>query len=205
MTDGAYSKSAHLDKPIVIARDLASKYDVSFFVIDSSGNPNNTELNYAVSTINPRSRVISFDQFVENPLFLSSALFVINKRMVKKSIDIETVTGAKFDDLLFDFDSVSINPKNADRLKKLGEYMQNNPKSRLALSAFTDNKGSTSYNFDLSRRRVDSVAGYLETNFKIARERMVLNYYGEVTPVASNDTDEGRVQNRRIEGFLFDL
>jgi OOP family OmpA-OmpF porin len=70
---------------------------------------------------------------------------------------------------------------------------------------FTDSKGSETYNLDLSRRRVESIASYLENNYKIARERIILNYYGEANPVASNDTAEGRAQNRRIEGFIFDL
>jgi len=55
---------------------------------------------YAVSAINARSRVISYDQFIENPLFLSGAIFVIDKRIVKKSKDIEAVVGVKLTDLL---------------------------------------------------------------------------------------------------------
>jgi outer membrane protein OmpA-like peptidoglycan-associated protein len=205
VTDGTYTKEDYFAKPLAIAKDLYSKYDVSFFVIDSSGIPNNVDLNVAVNSISPRSRVISYDQFIENPLFLSGALFVIEKRMVKKSKDIVTVIGANLDDLLFAFDSAAINPKYFDKLNKLGEYMQSNPKAKLALSAFTDNKGFSDYNLDLSRRRVESIAGYLETNFKIARERMILNFYGEANPVAGNDTDEGRAQNRRIEGFIFEM
>ena len=205
VTDAVYNESDALEKPIELARNLANKYDVSFFVIDSSGMPDNSQMKYAVSTINARSRVISFDQFIENPLFLSGALFVLEPRIVKKSTDIVTIIGAKLSNALFDFDSANINPKQADDLKKLGEFMQKTPKARLALSGFTDNKGSSAYNLDLSRRRVESVAKYLEKNYNIGPERMVLNYYGEANPVASNDTDEGRAQNRRIEGFIFGL
>jgi OOP family OmpA-OmpF porin len=167
--------------------------------------PNNAEMKYAVSTINARSQVISYDQFIANPLFLSGALFVMEKRVVKNSKDIETVVGIKLTDALFEFDSANLSPKYADSLKKLGEYMKNNPKAQLALSAFTDSKGSTEYNLDLSHRRVESIASYLELNYQISRERMVLNYYGEANPVASNDTPDGRAQNRRIEGFIFGM
>jgi OmpA-OmpF porin, OOP family len=205
VTDAEYTRVGNLDKPIDIARELARKYDVSFFVIDSSGKKSNPQLQYAVGTINARSRAISYDQFLENPLFLSGALFVLDKRIVKKSIDIEKIIGARLSDALFEFDSAQINPKYTGELNKLGEFMQKNPKAIVALSGFTDNKGSTAYNLDLSRRRVESVAAYLDKNFKITPERMVLNYYGEANPVASNDTAEGRSLNRRIEGFIFGM
>lgn len=203
MTDGSFTNWESLEKPIEIAKKLASKYDVSFYAIDFSDNPNNPQLRQAISSINSRSRVINFDEFLENPLFLSGALFVIEKSIVKKSVDIEKVMGAKLDSLLFAHDSAEINPQYADKLNKLGEYLQKNPTARLALSAFTDNNGPTEYNIDLSHRRVESVAAYLEKNFKIARERMALNFYGEANPVADNKTDEGRAKNRRIEGFVW--
>jgi OmpA-OmpF porin, OOP family len=205
VTDGSSTNWLFMQKPIDIARDLAQKYDVSFYVIDSSQNQKNPKFEYLVNSIDARSRLISFDQFVENPLFLSGALFVLDKRIVKKSIDIEKVIGIKLSDALFAFDSAEIDPKYADGLKKLGKYMQDTPKALLALSAFTDNYGPSSYNLELSRRRVESIASYLEKNYNIARTRMVLNFYGEANPVASNDTAEGRAKNRRIEGFIFGL
>jgi OOP family OmpA-OmpF porin len=113
--------------------------------------------------------------------------------------------GMKLSNALFAFDSAEIDPKYTDALKKLGDYMQNTPQARLALSAFTDNVGPSSYNLELSRRRVESIASYLENNYKIKRTRMALNYYGEANPVASNDTDEGRAKNRRVEAFIFGL
>jgi OOP family OmpA-OmpF porin len=205
VTDGSYTKYLWTEKPIDTAKKLAQKYDVSFFVIDSSGKEKNQPFEYLVNSINARSRVISFDQFLEDPLFLSGALFVLDIRMVKKAKDIEKVIGIKLSNALFAFDSAEIDPKYTDALKKLGDYMQNTPQARLALSAFTDNVGPSSYNLELSRRRVESIASYLENNYKIKRTRMALNYYGEANPVASNDTDEGRAKNRRVEAFIFGL
>lgn len=205
VTDGTYTKGGFMEKPIDTAKGLAQKYDVSFFVIDCSGNEKNPQFETLVNSINARSRMISFDQFIENPLFVSGALFVLDKRIVKKSKEIEKVIGMKLSNALFAFDSAEIDTKYADGLNKLGKYMQDTPKARLALSAFTDNVGPSSYNLDLSRRRVESIARYLEKNYKIARTRMALNYYGEANPVASNDTAEGRATNRRVEAFIFGL
>jgi OOP family OmpA-OmpF porin len=53
VTDGTYTKEDYFAKPLAIAKDLYSKYDVSFFVIDSSGIPNNADLNVAVNSIAP--------------------------------------------------------------------------------------------------------------------------------------------------------
>ncbi len=203
MTDGTFTSEEALAKPIEIAKGLAAKYDVSFFVIDISGKANNPQLEQAINSINARSRVISFDQFLADPLFISGALFVIEKSMVKKSTEIEKIIGAKLDHLLFAHDSADIDPKYNDKLNKLGDYLQKNPTARLAMSAFTDNNGTKEYNVDLSKRRVESIANYLEKNFQIAPERMSLNFYGEANPVAENTSDDGRAKNRRIEGFVW--
>jgi len=204
-TDSKFSEMKGMDQPIDIARGLARKYDVAFQVIDSSGNKDDKPLQQLVASINARSRVITFDQFIENPFLITGALFVLDVRIVQKSVDIEKVIGAKLSSALFAFDSAEINEKYAAPLEKLGKYMQSNPKARLALSAFTDNKGSVEYNLRLSRHRAESIGNYLETKFNIAPERLVLNYYGEAYPVASNDTAEGRNLNRRVEGFIFGL
>jgi OOP family OmpA-OmpF porin len=204
-TDSEFTEMEGMDRPIDIARGLARKYDVAFQLIDSSGNKSDKPLRQIVASINARSQVITFDQFLENPFLLTGALFVLDARIVQKSIDIEKVIGARLSGALFAFDSAEINEKYAAPLEKLGKYMQSNPKARLALSAFTDNRGSVEYNLRLSRHRAESIGTYLETKFNIAPERLVLNYYGEAYPVASNDTAEGRKRNRRVEGFIFGL
>ena len=52
---------------------------------------------------------------------------------------------------------------------------------------------------ELSRRRAEAVAGYLQKNYELGPDRVVANWYGAENPIASNDTAEGRAQNRRIE------
>ena len=62
----------------------------------------------------------------------------------------------------------------------------------------TDNMGPDVYNMDLSRRRAQAVIDYL-TGKGVAEERLSLAYFGETQPVDSNDTREGRANNRRVE------
>ena len=70
------------------------------------------------------------------------------------------------------------------------------PHSSLVLH--TDNKGSDDYNQGLSERRANTAAAHLRTN-GIAGTRITTKGMGEADPKASNDTDEGRAENRRVE------
>jgi len=72
------------------------------------------------------------------------------------------------------------------------------PTASLLLSAHTDNQGSDQYNLRLSAARAKTVALFLIKQ-GISRQRFKVKAYGEKKPIASNDTEEGRRQNRRVE------
>jgi outer membrane protein OmpA-like peptidoglycan-associated protein len=55
------------------------------------------------------------------------------------------------------------------------------------------------YNMELSRRRAKATGNYLQKNYELGSDRVVNNWYGAQNPIASNDTEEGRAQNRRVE------
>jgi OOP family OmpA-OmpF porin len=205
VTDGKYTDRESMQKPVDIARGLAEQNDVCFYAINSSPEEQESHMLKAVSSINECSRVITFDQFINNPLMLSGALFVINGRIVERSIDIEKIIGAKLNNLLFAFDSAEINEDYADGLKLLGGYMQDNPDVNLSIAGFTDSTGPQEYNLGLSRRRVESVTNYLVQKLNVESGRIILNWYGESNPEAGNDTVEGRNLNRRVEGFVFGM
>jgi outer membrane protein OmpA-like peptidoglycan-associated protein len=76
--------------------------------------------------------------------------------------------------------------------------MNNNPTLKIELASHTDSKGSDDYNMNLSQARAQSVVNYLIEK-KIDVKRLVAKGYGEAKPRATNDTDEGRQQNRRTE------
>jgi len=62
----------------------------------------------------------------------------------------------------------------------------------------TDSRGTDGYNNALSQRRVDNVAAYAQSQ-GVPASQLVLNYKGENDPVASNDSDQGRADNRRVD------
>jgi outer membrane protein OmpA-like peptidoglycan-associated protein len=69
------------------------------------------------------------------------------------------------------------------------------------IGGHTDNFGEDAYNLDLSSRRAKAVVAFLVQN-KIAATRLKFKGFGEGKPIASNETDEGRAQNRRVEFLI---
>ncbi|MEI6214351.1 MAG: outer membrane beta-barrel domain-containing protein [Desulfuromonadales bacterium] len=101
--------------------------------------------------------------------------------------------------ITFDTDKSDIKPDFLKDLNKLGEFLKEFPRSKGEIAGHTDNVGSKGYNDKLSLRRANSVKNYLGKSFSVAPERIKTKGFGYSKPVASNDTEEGRAQNRRIE------
>jgi len=105
-------------------------------------------------------------------------------------------------EIQFDTNRTNIKPQYLGRLKEVADFMKTYPKTKAAIEGHTDSVGSAAYNEKLSRRRAESVRDYLIRNFNISPNRLTAKGFGEKRPVASNDTEEGRRKNRRIEAVL---
>jgi len=88
--------------------------------------------------------------------------------------------------------------KSRTELNKLYELMAKNPTLKIELGGHTDNTGSEENNLKLSQKRVEAVKSFLVKK-GIASKRMIGKGYGESKPKSSNDTADGRNQNRRVE------
>jgi outer membrane protein OmpA-like peptidoglycan-associated protein len=104
--------------------------------------------------------------------------------------------------LLFDFDSARIRPDASHNLDALASSLHKYGKSNLMIVGHTDAIGSASYNQDLSVRRANSAAAYLESR-GVSRWRVATRGLGEEEPVASNESESGRQQNRRVEVAIY--
>ena len=71
------------------------------------------------------------------------------------------------------------------------------------VAGHTDSSGSASYNYDLSKRRAESIAEYLMSEGKVDPTRVMVVGYGETAPVGDNKTDSGRTKNRRVEILVY--
>lgn len=101
-------------------------------------------------------------------------------------------------DVNFEFDSAKLTSSAESILDGVSDKLMTNDTLRIRLEGHTDSVGSAAYNKDLSQRRADSVKSYL-VNKGFSGDNIKTIGYGEEQPVASNDTAEGRAQNRRVE------
>ena len=100
--------------------------------------------------------------------------------------------------IFFDFDKATIRMESANELDRLIKLLTDNPTLKIELGSHTDNKGSDEYNQKLSQSRSQSVVTYL-IGKGILTDRLVAKGYGETVAVATNDTEEGRQENRRTD------
>lgn len=135
----------------------------------------------------------------------------IGKRMDKQAAEMEQeLDGAEvnrvgegiqltFDSgLLFDVGKAALKPETKANLDKLSESLMKYPDTDILVEGHTDSTGSEEMNLQLSRQRAQSVVNYL-ASLNVDPRRFTIMGYGESQPASSNDTAEGRQQNRRVE------
>lgn len=102
------------------------------------------------------------------------------------------------EDLLFDVGSDSLKPQALDELNSLGDVLAKYPQDRIQILGFTDSTGSEAFNDQLSKNRAEAVRKVLISR-GLGEQQAVAIGMGEQSPVAPNDTAEGRSKNRRVE------
>jgi outer membrane protein OmpA-like peptidoglycan-associated protein len=126
----------------------------------------------------------------------------LRQQMAGTGVDVvrkgENITLDMPGNLTFGFDSAEVNASFHPVLDKVAQTLREYDKTVIEVAGHTDSTGSDSYNQALSERRANNVAAYLAAQ-GVPATRMVTVGAGEAHPVASNDTEEGRAQNRRVE------
>lgn len=105
--------------------------------------------------------------------------------------------------ILFEVDKSTIKSGSERTLKRVADFLNEYPNRKVLIEGFTDNTGADSYNQDLSERRSASVKSTLVDN-GVDSSRIRARGYGEDHAVASNDSQAGRLQNRRVEIIIAD-
>lgn len=98
----------------------------------------------------------------------------------------------------FAFDKATLRPEGKPILDEAAKILNENPDVRVQVQGYTDGIGSVEYNLGLSDRRAATVKDYL-VGQGVAADRLTTKGFGKADPVASNETAEGRAQNRRVE------
>lgn len=133
----------------------------------------------------------------ENPIFIGAIRVDAGGRDLYGAIEREGRVAVR--GILFDTDSDVIRPESRPVLDEIGAMLREHAELRLSIEGHTDAEGSEDYNRDLSQRRADAVRAWLLDEYALDEARLRSVGMGESNPVASNETEEGRQQNRRVE------
>jgi len=100
--------------------------------------------------------------------------------------------------VLFDVNSAALKPEASGTMNQMADVMVRYPETDILVKGHTDSTGSEKDNQDLSERRATMVKNHL-IDRGVTHQRVTAMGFGETMPIASNDTPEGRAQNRRVE------
>lgn len=152
----------------------------------------------------PEPGMYFFKLSAEGFLALSDSLFVedmAEDQMLSKNFKmtaLEVGTTVRLNNIYFDFDKTVLRPESYPELDKVVEMMNTNATLEIEIAGHTDDKGSDQYNQELSQGRAEAVREYI-VNQGIEGSRITAVGYGESKPETTNDTEEGRQINRRVE------
>ena len=120
----------------------------------------------------------------------------INRDLYLVPIEIGEVV--RLNNIFFDLAKATLRPESFPELDRVVKYMLDNPTMEIAMAGHTDNIGSDDANLTLSADRSKAVKDYIVSK-GITENRITSNGFGESKPIASNETDDGRQLNRRVE------
>ncbi len=133
----------------------------------------------------------------ETPTYLGNLRVMADSRVLYEVLAAEGRVATQ--GILFDPGSDRLRPESTPTLQEIGQMLQQHADLRLGIEGHTDAAGDDAANQQLSERRAAAVKAYLVATFGLDPDRLEAQGLGETRPVASNDTPEGRQQNRRVE------
>jgi len=126
---------------------------------------------------------------------MRQALAEVESASIQREQDILAITFKS--DFSFGFDSAIIKPGAEDEIARVAEVLIKYPQTNISIEGHTDSKGAEEYNMNLSTRRAEAVKNSL-IGRGLSSSRLQTIGFGESKPVATNDTEAGRQQNRRV-------
>ena len=139
---------------------------------------------------------------------------IIGRKMDKQAEEIAKIPGAEVkrvgeginvtfeEGVLFGYDRSDLSPDATKKLGDLTDILNKYPDTYVLIEGHTDSKGSENYNMNLSKRRAESVAGFLR-NKNLQETRIRTAAYGENQPKFPNDSDANMAKNRRVEFAIY--
>ena len=203
-TDGQYSAQPGFPAPGTTAKRLAEKYNVCFQVISTEQDKAQYEAVMNIASASECSGTLPFSQLLGKPEWMTDILFKVEQATKVATKPKEKATGKIQGGVLFAFDSSTIDETAAKELIELSIFLNLNKDKRVVLAGHTDSVGTEEYNMKLSQRRAESARTYLTEKMGIDKSRITLSWFGKGKPVASNETEDGRMKNRRVAIVIAD-
>lgn len=143
--------------------------------------------------------VVTTPEPVEEPVVEDKPCYTLDEinDLMLRNEDISGKTICAIDAINFDFAKSTIKPESYEYLDKLAKTLIRSNK-RIEVKGHTDNIGTEEANMNLSRERAEAVVNYLISK-GVNRNKLTYSYYGMSRPLSTNDTEEGRAMNRRVE------
>ena len=167
----------------IIARHQIEPVTVAISTVVSAGRPGGTR--YVVNIVTEEEMVVAMDHRPLSAGEMEAGLISEGRVAIQ--------------DILFAFDSDAILPESSQSLATIAELLRDRPELKLLVVGHTDDVGNFDYNLRLSMSRATAVARYLSEQHGIAAERLSAAGAGMMAPLASNRSEAGRAQNRRVE------
>jgi outer membrane protein OmpA-like peptidoglycan-associated protein len=158
----------------------------------------------AYETILPLNQKIAFYANAEGFLPINENIntsnFLLNQVVTRDLyvVPIEAGQSITLNNISFDFNKATLTSESFPELNRLVKILGDNPDIRIEIAGHTDGIGSDTYNLKLSQDRANTVREYLLQS-RIRESNVLAIGYGKKEPIASNDTEEGRQLNRRVE------
>ena len=200
-SDGEYAEFAGFRNPEAKIKEMSAKYNVCFYFV-SYADPGNKKAQKNLRDLasgSECSRVLWFSEYVERLEYFTGPLFVVRAGEPGITETEQKPVVLKVKNIGFEFDAHKIEPGYYSILDQLGDFLNKHPQTYIVIDGYTDDRGNFEYNRRLARQRAQSVAEYLGYKHNIDSDRMVVQWFGALNPIAGNDTDEGRALNRRVE------
>ncbi|NVC92842.1 OmpA family protein [Vibrio natriegens] len=182
---GAAGLEFNLSQNVTARAEYQTITDINNDVVRATGNTATLGVSFKFGG--------SEEPVVEEAPIVEEVVIVEEPVVVTKTFETQTIgTGG------FDLNSTTLKPESAAKLDNLVAFLNEHPQANVEVVGYTDASGSESYNQKVSEKRAESVANALVEK-GIDASRIHARGEGENNPIASNETREGRQQNRRVE------
>ena len=191
LSDGRHNMGAD---PVLMAQSLYNQYpEICFHVVSFAEDAYGKSVNEAVNQVGGDCVYAEGPVLLQDGVALEQFVRDVFYDEVEEQEEVLILRG-----IHFDFDKYNIKPEWIPVLDEAVDFLMTKPNVRVVVEGHTDSIGTVAYNQKLSERRARAVYDYLLSR-GIEPSRMSTVGYSELRPKASNDTDEGRAINRRVE------